>query len=177
MPKDKIQKRKIEEVIDENDESVEKPKPKKKLKILKPTEDIKQHMSSQKLLNQDNIMKSSNLTTKLQKIIPKNPVLEQKKIKKGKKHTISMKQKELKRPVWTTAGVFLEEPISPYAFKSTEYMSIRTEGVSSTEFGVVSFAAKSKKQQPQQQQMDFKTKTLQNRKNRDKSMKNIKNLM
>lgn len=167
-------------------DDVEEPKPKKKLNVLMQIEDPSQRQGT---LRQANTTKSQNddffvpmAAKKLKKIIPekldeKNK--EKKKKKKGKGRIIPEPSVSLPRPVWTSAGTFIEEPISPFKFQSTNYVPINSS-TSTTKFGVVVFEGKQKKkkQTAQQQPADFKTQAMfRNMKARDGSSKNIQGLL
>lgn len=184
--KKKSKKRKIADVhVDEEDDV---PKPKKKLNVLMQIEDPSQFQGRSRSAERTaNTMQSQEqnflvplASNKLKKVIP--PKLEdaKKKRKKNKagKRIIAEPPTSLPRPVWTTSGVFIEAPISPYKFQSTKYVPISAD--SATRFGVVTFEGKQKKKQTAQQQqpIDFKSQAMfRNMKARDGSSKNIRGLL
>lgn len=180
--KKKSKKRKLEESMKAVEEEVVKPKL-KKLNILSQIEDP-HHNSKNLLLRQES---SKNVveqpfavplaSQKLKKLIPKALEVEKKKRKKTTKKVYAEPQSSLPQPVWTSAGMFMEESVSAYKFTKTRYVPIQS-GKSSTKFGVVVFeGSKKKKQQTQQMSGDFKTQAMQrNKKNRDGSSKNLQDL-
>lgn len=173
----KNKKRRIEEVI--NDEDVEKPKAKKKLKILQEAEQQKYSSNVLQTSSEENII--STVSAKLKKVIPKgldnhsNKTLK----KKARGKVVPEPKDSLPRPVWTSAGVFIEENIEPYPFKSTAYKPRNDEG-SATEFRVIPFDSKSKAKKAaaaasKNTKMDLIMQ--RNKKGRDGSKKNMKNLI
>lgn len=175
----KAKKRPVSEIIDDSSDTIEKPKAKKKLKILKQVDDSSQFNNNKKSNNNRNnseaIKVPANLTSKLNRLIPKGLGNGEKQVVKKKKKLVFEQKKELKRPVWTTAGTFLEESVKPYTFKTTEYKPINIGSSAFTQHSVVAFSAK-KKSVPNS--VDFKMQQMMKRsKNRDKSIKNLKNLM
>lgn len=175
----KSKKRKISEV-ENADLELDKPKAKKKLNVLQKLENPLRYQEPER----DDTVRDEEfsvplLSKKLKKITTASQIVEKKKKKKStKKRVIAEPPLTLPLPVWTTSGVFLEEPISPYKFQSTEYIPIQSSA-GSTKFGVVVFEAKKKKKvlQPQQPQ-DFKTQMMyRNKQIRDGSMKNIRGLL
>lgn len=174
--KKKSKKRKLDESIDEM-----KPKP-KKLNILAQIEDP--HHSNRNLTSRQESLKGAEqpfsvplASQKIKKIIPEVVKVDKKKRKKSAPHVIPEPQNSLPRPVWTSAGIFIEEAISPFKFTSTKYVPVSSN--SSTKFGVVAFDAKKKKSQPApaHQSGDFKTQAMLRNKNRDGSSKNIRGLL
>lgn len=176
--KKKSKKRKREEA--QLDNETEAPKPKKKLNVLMQIEDPSQYpeplRKSQSLQSQDQNIFPPMASTKLKKIIPQK--LEEAKKKRKKKsngkRVIAEPPTSLPRPVWTASGVFIEQPVSPFKFKTTKYVPIRAD--SSTKFGVITFEGKQKKKQsvPQQPFSDFKSQAIfRSMKARDGSTKNI----
>lgn len=176
--KKKSKKRKLDESIEEM-----KPKP-KKLNILAQIEDP--HHSNRNLPSRQESSKGAAeqpfsvplASQKIKKIIPEVAKVDKKKRKKSTQRVIPEPENSLPRPIWTSAGIFIEEPISPFKFTSTKYVPISSN--SSTKFGVVAFDAKKKK--PQQMQAphlsgDFKTQAMLRNKNRDGSSKNIRGLL
>lgn len=114
----------------------------------------------------------ATVTSKLKTLIPKG--LDKQHAKKVAKKKAIGKVAEprisLPRPVWTSAGTFIEESVEPYKFKSTEYKPLNV-GSSSTQFRVIPFEAK--KTAPKSSKMEL----LMRNKRRDKTMRNMKNLM
>lgn len=172
-------KRSASEIVTESDtDAVEKPKAKKKLKILKQVENSSPEMINTQKKVRKNIIEiakpGGNLTSKLNQIIPKGLGNAEKMPKKKKKVTLKP-EPIVKRPVWTTSGTFIEESIAPYTFQTTEYKPINIGSTSSTKYGVVAFTASKKSGH---NVVDFKMQQMIKRgKNRDKSIKNLKNLM
>jgi hypothetical protein len=184
--KKKSKKRKLD------DSATEEVKPKsKKLNILAQIEDPHHNIknvqsregSSKNVVEQPFSVPLAS--QKLKKVIPQAVEVEQKKRKKGTKKAYAEPKNSLPRPVWTTSGVFMEEPTSPYKFTSTSYVPI---DAGSTKIDVINFEGKKKKKsnglQQQQQQPtqklsnDFKTQaTHRNKKNRDGSNKNLHGLL
>lgn len=175
-------KRKLEETEFEDEE---KPQAKKKLNILKQIENPSQYQSQQvEPANSKSVEPQFSIplpSQKLKKVLPQSVAAQQKRKKKSKgKRVIPEPPVSLPRPVWTSSGVFLEQPATPYKFKSTDYIPIQAVGSSSTKFGVVLFEAKKSKKpaaaEPAPQ--DFKTQAIfRNKKQRDGSMKNIRGLL
>jgi hypothetical protein len=175
-------KRKIADVDAENDSVVEKPTTKKRLNVLKQIEDPSQrpfpsmstaNHSKKQSQGMQPILHVANPAAKIRKVIPSNMATDEKikkKKKKGKK--IQEPKSSLPRPVFTTAGTFIEESITPYKFKSTDYKPIKIAGLNPSAVRVVQFGESHKKAPA----IDFKMNALQKR-SRDKSNKNIKNLM
>ena len=157
-------------------EVVEKPKAKKKLNILKDVENSSHAHASKKSHNKnvETVKPTSTLmTSKLNKIIPKGLCTEVKHVTK-KKPKVEDK-KFLKRPVWTTAGMFIEEPVTPYKFKSTEYKTVNFGSNAASKAKVVIFSAQNSSKSAV---VDHKMQAIMKKnKNRDKSIKNLKNLM
>lgn len=183
--KKKSKKRKLLEDSLKTDEEV-KPKS-KKLNILTQIEDPNhnRHLQSRDGNSKNVVEQPFSValpSQKLKKVMPKSLEVEKKKRKKGAKKVYAEPQDSLPRPVWTSSGVFIEEPVSPYKFTSTSYVPIST---GSTSFGVVAFEGKKKKKVNAQQQPparnfsgDFKTQAMnRNKKNRDGSNKNMHGLL
>lgn len=178
--KKKTKKRKLEEVLEQEEPQQKK----KKLNILTQIENSPQfeapHRETQQFGQQEAAYSMSLSSQKLKAVIPPQlEVTKKQKKKSGARKHIPEPRKSLPRPVWASTGWFLEEPVSPYKFSSTEYKSINA-GASSTNFGVVQFEAAKKKKQavmPPPAQ-DFKTKAMfRNMKRRDASQKNIRGLL
>jgi hypothetical protein len=157
---------------------VEKPKTKKRLNILKDVENSS-HVLGVKKSNQNSkhvetIKPTSTLTSKLNKVIPKGLGNEVKQVVKKKRKVVEEK-KAIKRPVWTSAGTFIEEPVTPYKFKTSEYKTVNFGHPATSKAKVVIFSA----QKPSKSAVvDHKMQALMKKsKNRDKSIKNLKNLM
>lgn len=176
--KKKSKKRKFGDTLDHEDQ--EKPEP-KRLGILEQIEGKTNFSKAgtngegSKGVSKEQSFPMPFASQKLKKIIPENVSVEKrKKKKKSGNKVIPEPQISPPKPVWTSSGVFLEEPKSPYKFTSTKYVPIKTAG-SSTNFGVVVFDAKKKKAaQPAQ---DYRTQQILRNKNRDGSMKNIRGLL
>lgn len=176
----KSKKRRIEETLASNDEEIiERPKAKKKLNILQQVYDPSQKPRSQdtnkSAQNNEFVMPTVTVTKKLKALIPKG--LDKKETKKAPKRktskTIVEPRLSLPRPVWTSAGTFIEEPVQPYKFKPTEYKPINT--TASTQFRVIPFEAKAKKALPKNSKLELLMQ--RNKSSRDKTMRNMKNLM
>ena len=177
--KKKAKKRPISEVSDgENNTDVEEPKAKKKLNIIKEVENQPQGPNLKKFVNQNNkcaetIKPPSNLTSKLNKVIPKGLGNEVKQVAKKKKKVVEEK-KLIKRPVWTSAGTFIEESIELYKFKTTEYKNSESWNVRHNKVQNRNISAQ---KSGKSAVVDHKMQALMKRnKNRDKSIKNLKNL-
>lgn len=185
MPKvheKKSKKRSISEVVEDNEEMIEKPKAKKQLNILKQLEEPSQRLMSNKHKAYErqeenlptNSILASNVSSKVKKLIPKE-LDNVGKIKSNKRNAakkIAEPKISLPRPVFTTAGIFIEESIKPFEFKSTEYKPVKYTSVTNK---VIAFEGKRAKSQ--YQNVDFKMEMVNRKKNRDKSMKNLKNLI
>lgn len=179
--KKKSKKRKLEEVL-ANDEA---PKP-KKLNVLKQIEDPWQNQPQARSVI---AAKEPDYTiplgsNKLKKVIPANVEIKKKNSKKSKKQrrVIAEPETSLPRPVFTTSGIFIEQPATPaYKFTSTKYVPIRASASASTKFGVVAFEAnqkKTKRAATESQPEDFRSRYLaENTKGRDGSKKNIRGLI
>lgn len=172
----KNKKRRIEDVA--NDEDMEKPKAKKKLKILQETEQSQHKYASNVLQtsSEENII--STVSAKLKKVIPKGLDRSKKSLKKKARGKVVPEPKfSLPRPVWTSAGVFIEESIEPYPFKPTLYKPRKVDNA--TEFRVIPFESKSKKSVAAAMSKNSKMNLIlqRNKKGRDGSKKNIKNLI
>lgn len=175
----KTKKRKLEEVLEQ-----EEPQKKKKLKILTQIENSSQfgapHRETHQLGLKEETFSMSLSSQKLKAVIP--PQLEnvkKQKKKSGARRHIPEPRKSLPRPVWSAAGTFLEESVSPYKFSTTEYTPINA-GESSTKFGLVNFEATKKKKPAVMPPPahDYKTKAIfRNMKHRDGSQKNIQGLL
>lgn len=184
VDKKKNKKRKFDEAMETDEEVVQKPK--KKLNVLLQIEDPRQHQQqereSTKTKSQVQDLLAPLASQKLKKVIPQNLELAKKKRKKkSAPKVIPEPPTSLPRPVWSSAGIFVEQPISPYKFKSTNYVPISTSASCATKFGVMTFEGKKKKkqtsQQPQQH-VDYKTQMMfRNMKNRDGSIKNLRGLL
>lgn len=175
----KSKKRRIEETLASNDEDIiERPKAKKKLNILQQFDDPSQKPRSHDAHKsaQINEFAMPTVTSKLKAVIPKG--IDKKELKKAIKKKVLKKISEpnssFPRPVWTSAGTFIEEPVKPYTFKLTGYKPLNPTG-GSTEFRVIPFEAKAKKAAPKDSKMELLMK--RNKSGRDKTMKNMKNLM
>jgi hypothetical protein len=113
---------------------------------------------------------------KLKKVLPQSLKVEKKKKKKQVKSKIAEPVTSLPRPVWTSSGTFIEEPISPpFKFTSTQYEPLNFGGA-------VAFEAKKKKKSAVQKQTsmpvnDFKYQQMMKNKNRDGSKKNLQGLL
>lgn len=178
--KKKAKKRPITEVIDENDtDVVEKPKTKKRLNILKDAENSSQvysfKKSHQNSKHVETFKPTSTLTSKLNKMIPKGLGNEVEKQVLKKKRKIVEEKKPIKRPIWTSAGTFIEEPVTPYKFKTSSYKTVNFGPSATSKSKIVIFSAQ-KSSKPAV--VDHKMEALMKKsKNRDKSIKNLKNLM
>ena len=177
--KKKGKKRKIEDVHVNDEDEV--PKPKKKLNVLMQIEDPHQYHKQSLKVNATKSQGQDFITPmpshKLKSVIPPklNDAKKKHKKKKAGKKPIPEPKSSLPRPVWTSSGIFVEQPMSPFKFKSTKYVPINTSG--STKFGVVKFGGEQKKKR-EQAPVDFKTQAMfRNMKARDGSMKNIGTLM
>lgn len=172
----KTKKRRIEEVM--NDEEVEKPKSKKKLKILQEAEPQKYSSNVLQTSSEENII--STVSAKLKKVIPKglDPHTKKSSLKKKvRAKVVPEPQYSLPRPVWTSAGVFIEESIEPYPFKSTAYKprNVEVEGAS-TEFRAIPMKTKKAAAAiSKNSKMDLIMQ--RNKKGRTSSKKNMKNLI
>jgi hypothetical protein len=180
-PEIKSRKRKVEEVEEDEDvglnEVIEKPRGKKKLKVLTQVEPKQYAHQNRRVEEPQQIDAAINLNKKLKKIIPDDPyraASKHIKQKKGRK-IIAEPKASLPRPVFTTAGIFIEEPVTPYKFKSKEYKPIKSS--MGRERVALFQAANNKKKSAAAPVADFKTELLKKNKNRDKSVKNLKNLM
>lgn len=174
--KKKSKKRKIAQ-----DEAMlpEAPKP-KKLNVLKQIEDPQQFNGQREDIKKPREEEFSIAlpSHKLKKLIPQDVAVEKKpKKKQHQRQVIPEPRRSLPRPVFTTAGTFIEQPVTPFKFTSTQYVPIKA-GASSTKFGVIAFEGKNKKKPAGQPPMDFKTQAImRNKKNRDGSMKNMRGLV
>mgnify|MGYP003454566291 CR=1 FL=1 len=172
----KTKKRRIEEVI--KDEEVEKPKSKKKLKILQEAEQQKYSSNVLQTSSEENII--STVSAKLKKVIPKGLDSHGKKAlkKKVRVKVVPEPQHSLPRPVWTSAGVFIEESIEPYPFKSTAYKprNVDVDG-SATEFRVIPFKSKKAAVAAISKNSKMDLIMQRNKKGRENSKKNMKNLI
>jgi hypothetical protein len=164
VEKKKSKKRKL-------DESMEEEKPKsKKLNILTMVEDPQQFRNQRETLKAALEAASAPLLSKkLKTVLPKASELVKKQKKKKAQKVIPEPKTSLPRPVWTSSGVFIEEPMTPFKFRSTQYKPL--------EHVAVAFEAKKKKKQQVVQQLDFKTQKLMEKKNRDGSKKNMMSLL
>lgn len=176
----KSKKRKFAEAIEDE----EKPQSKKKLNILQQIEGrdnfVQQHAPKREPNKKDRQELSFPVplaSQKLKKIIPENVEIQKRKKKKksGSLKTIPEPTISPPKPVWTSSGIFFEEPKTPFKFTSTQYVPIKT-AASSMNFGVVMFDGKKSKKASQQPQ-DFKTQAMLSNKNRDGSMKNMRGLL
>lgn len=177
--KKKSKKRKLAETLSDDVEQVPKPK---KLNILQQIEnpDQYQEQNCKSRRNEEPVPAMPLMSQKLKKVV--QPTVD--KVKKNKKkNRLENKIPEpmicLPRPVWTTAGTFMEDPASPYKFTSTKYVPINSGASCPTKFGVVAFDAKKKKsaQQPQPA-ADFRSQAIaRTMKQRDPSMKNYRGLL
>jgi hypothetical protein len=175
--KKKSKKRKIAEADEMFDADVPKPK---KLNILKQIEDPYQFNAPREENKKPKEIEFSIPlpSKKLKQMIPQEQVVEKKRKKKTERKVIPEPRRSLPKPVWTTAGIFIEQPRSPFKFTTSKYVPINA-GDSSTQFGVVAFEGKKKKNQNgQSAPVDFKTQAImRNKKNRDGSMKNMRGLL
>lgn len=172
----KPKKRRLNESEDED--IIERPNAKKKLNILQQVDDHKKPRShdTQKQVKLPEFVLPT-VTKKLKTVIPKGLDKEQPKKmmkKKGNGKVIPEPRISLPRPVWTSSGMFIEESIEPYKFKTTEYKPINASNAS-TQFRVIPFEAKAKKAVAKDPRMELLLK--RNKKSRDKTMRNMKNLM
>lgn len=179
-PTKKNKKRKFAEVEEADSE---KPKSKKRLNALEKLENPSAYQDEY-IANNDRRPEDFSVplqSQKLKKVIPPTQISQKlKKKRTKKKRVISEPPMSLPQPVWTTSGVFMEQPASPFKFMSTEYIPIKT-GAGSTNFGVVVFKADNKQKKKvlqQQQPLDFKTQHMNRNKHiRDGSMKNLRGLI
>lgn len=178
--KKKNKKRKIEEVVED-----EAPKS-KKLNVLKQIEDPMQFQTTSHFVSATTKEKDFTVplsSNKLKKVIPAVVDNKKKKLKNLKKQrkVIAEPTSSLPRPVWTTSGIFIEQPTTPaYKFTSTKYVPIRASASASTKFGVVAFESnqkKSKRSLSENQPEDFRSRYLAQTKGRDGSMKNMRGLL
>ncbi|KAG5672593.1 hypothetical protein PVAND_002709 [Polypedilum vanderplanki] len=166
-------KRKIEDVDESLSATIEKPRTDKKLKVLKQI-DEPMHRVHQKTVHIDELKQvdsTLNLNKKLKNIIPNEVNTVKTKKQKLTKKVIVESKVSLPRPVFTTAGIFMEESITPYKFKSKEYKPIKSKMGRDP---IALFQATKKK--AVSSHADFRSEKLK-KKNRDKSIKNLKNLM
>lgn len=174
----KTKKRKLDESIDET-----VVQPKKKLNVLKQIENPFQHQPQARTSRHDDPDQLSIplMSQKLKKVIPQKveAVKKRKKKPSGGKKSIPEPRLSLPRPVFTTAGTFVEAPISPFKFQSTTYVPIAKTASLPTSYGVVAFEAKKKKHAQQQPPAaDYKTQAMfRNMKMRDGSSKNLAGLV
>lgn len=176
----KAKKRKRADAIEHDGQG--QPPLKKKLSILQQIEGNSGRMRDPLLeANQTNRPKQSfpmpSASQKLKKIIPENVEVEKKrkKTKKSNKKVIPEPELSPPKPVWSSAGVFIEEPKTPFKFTSTQYVPIRT--AASTKFGVVVFEANKMSKKHDKPPQDFRTQSMLGNKKRDGSMKNIRGLL
>lgn len=170
----KGKKRRIDELNVSNNDAIEKPKAKKKLNILQQVTEPHQKSTQKRDSEQDTMM---TITSKIMKVIPKGMEKGSKQIKKKKMHSKKIAEPQLTypRPVWTSAGTFIEEPVKPFKFTTTVYKPIKVAGAAMGR--VIPFEAKAKKQPMMSQSSKEQTLMVRNKKSRDNTMKNIKNLI
>lgn len=177
-------KRKFSQVLDVS-ENVVYPeifeKPKKKLKMIS---NIEENTSKKKKItmpsagdkDRNDDIKLVSASAKIRKIVH-NPVkVEKSKTKDKKSLKIPENRPSLPRPVWSTSGVWIEEPTTPFKFSKVTYTPIHNSGTPDS-FSVASLLSKSKSNE-QVAKLDFRTNAvLQKKAGRDGSIKNIKGLM
>ncbi|CAO1428070.1 unnamed protein product [Diamesa tonsa] len=172
--KEKSKKRKLQETSFEIDEQVEVPVLKKKLNVLKKIEnptkmlDVPQAQSApqSKISGLEELAKIPPPAPagKIKALIPKELDIVSKKRKRNQNKKVYAEPKNaLPRPVWTSSGMFMEEPMTPFKFQENSYVALQGTGTS-TEFGVMSFEGGKKRQQKKEQDttapMNFKTKAM-----------------
>lgn len=169
-------KRKFADVLAADHEVAEKPK-KKKLKIIStvdenaPTQKKKQPTND----NQVEEIKLNSTSSKIRKIVQKPVEVEKKKSKKQKNKKIPENRPSLPRPVWSSSGVWIEEPRTPFKFTKQKYAPAAVNTPES--FSVAKLKNKSKSAEVLPR-MDIRTASvLQKRPERDGSLKNLKGLM
>lgn len=170
-------KRKFSE-CSKNDTPSQVEKPTKKLKMISNIEQSKQN-NVPMTLNGDNNQKDEikliSASAKIRKIV-QNPVkVEKSKAKKRQPLKIPENRQSLPRPVWSTSGMWIEEPTTPFKFSKVKYTPINCGTPES--FSIASLQLKSKSNNSVAE-MDFRTKSVLGKKaGRDGSIKNIKALM
>ncbi|CAO1433604.1 unnamed protein product [Diamesa hyperborea] len=172
--KEKSKKRKLQETSFEIDEHVEVPVLKKKLNVLKKIENPTKMLDvpQPQLAPQSKISGLEELAKipppapagKIKALIPKELDIVSKKRKRNQNKKVYAEPKNaLPRPVWTSSGMFMEEPMTPFKFQENSYVALQGTGTS-TEFGVMSFEGGKKRQQKKEQDttapMNFKTKAM-----------------
>lgn len=170
-------KRKFADVLAADHEVAEKPK-KKKLKIIStvdetaPTQKKKQPTKDN---NQVEEIKLNSTSSKIRKIVQKPVEVEKKKSKKQKNKKIPENRPSLPRPVWSSSGVWIEEPRTPFKFTKQKYAPAAVNTPES--FSVAKLKNKSKSAEALPR-MDIRTASvLQKKSERDGSLKNLKGLM
>ncbi|CAO1428919.1 unnamed protein product [Diamesa serratosioi] len=186
--KEKSKKRKIQEISSDIDEHV--PVLKKKLNVLKKIENPTQfnEVPQTQAAQRSNIFGLEELAKipppapagKIKTMIPKELDIVSKKRKRNtSKKSYAEPKNALPRPVWTSSGMFMEEPSTPFKFSESTYVALKGTGTS-TEFGVMSFDGGMKRKQQKVKEQDstapmsFKTKAMFRKDNyRDGSKKGM----
>lgn len=169
-------KRKFADVMIADIDAVEKPK--KKLKMISSVEEtalVQKKMPQKNAKNQVEEIKLNSTSSKIRKIV-QNPVqVEKTKSKNKKPKKIPEKRLSLPRPVWSSSGIWVEEPRSPYRFTKQKYVSASLDTPETFKVPKLKNKSKSIENMPR---MDYRlASVLQKNSDRDGSSKNMKNLM